>query len=273
MSKTVAHAPLVELIAELRWQPHIDDGNSSTLPVHGGAVTMMPTGSTKLEEFLMRFGAKASQEGFSRTERLQPPGLPCILHLPIYRFKTPDESPVVYQIGGGVFTTNGVPPYVSWEKFCPLVEKGVEALLLSREDDKSENFFSVSVRYIDAFGPELTRDLNPATFIQEMLGFQITLPPGISNYLAEGETFKPALRFQIPMAGSMLMTVSVGEGQANGQGAIILDTTVTTTTDTLGTKDAVMESLNAAQNALHDMFFEITKPLKSQMGVTENTQG
>jgi uncharacterized protein (TIGR04255 family) len=226
-------------------------------------------GTNEVEEFLMRFGAEVNHRGFTRAERMLPPGLPFFVNQPIYRFRKSDDSSVVYQIGPGIFTTNGVPPYVSWKKFCPLVEQGIESLLASREADRDEDFASISVRYIDAFSAELTGGVAVADFIRKSLGFDVTLPHGLSRHLRDGAQFKPSYRFQIPMADSMLMTVAIGEGQANGDEAIILDSTVITTASTKSSLEAVMGALHSAQKSLHDMFFDITAPIADEMGVKE----
>jgi len=270
MTKTVEQAPLVEIITEVRWHSKVGDPVSTGDQVQFGPSIVPAQDATQMEEFFMRFGAKVGHKGFARAERLLPPGIPYFANQPVYRFRMSDDQSVIYQVGAGIFTTNGVPPYVSWKKFCPMVEAGIEALLASREADRSEEFVSVSVRYIDAFGPKLTGGLDPATFIREKLGFEVGLPVGLTRYLRENGQFLPSCRFQVPMIDSMLMTVAVGDGQANGTQAIILDSTVITTASTKPSLDAVMAALNSAQKALHDMFFDITKSIQGEMGVKED---
>src|SRR6267378_5534158 len=126
MAITFAKAPLVELITELRWIPQ---GSTALEPVPMQAT--LPTiffGGTKQEEFYMRAGGALHKHGFNRSERLTPAGMPFVLHQPVYRFRseTEDRASVIYQVGYGIFSVHGVPPYHSWAKFSPFVKTGIE---------------------------------------------------------------------------------------------------------------------------------------------------
>jgi hypothetical protein len=59
----------------------------------------------------------------------------------------------------GVFSANAIPPYRSWSVFSPEVEAGIDILLAVRDDAEKQAMFNpVTLRYIDAFRPDLIRD-------------------------------------------------------------------------------------------------------------------
>lgn len=267
MPTTLLKAPLVELIAELRWDPNVP--SSAISNPAGGNVPFVTFGPTnQLEEFFMRFGAEAARLDYPVTERLVPPGFPVLSAQPVYRFRkqVQGELTSLYQVGAGLFTANAVPPYQTWAQFSPVVKSGVDALLATRSDaEKVLPFTGVSLRYIDAFGPLLTRGMNVAQFMEDVLGINIKLPDGLLAQLAPSSPHKPTLQVQLPMLGGMVMSIGVGEGTASNESAIILDTTVATTVPVAANVDAVMSSLNLARNAIHDVFFAITGPIKELM--------
>ena len=133
MDITFSKAPLIELIAELRWTPQGSTSIAPAPPQPGPAPTLF-LGGGKQEEFYMRFGAALYNQGFNRSERLSPPGFPFILQQPVYRFlsEAEDKKSVIYQVGFGIFSVHAVPPYRSWSQFLPLVTKGIGILLESR---------------------------------------------------------------------------------------------------------------------------------------------
>jgi uncharacterized protein (TIGR04255 family) len=271
MQTTLLKAPLIELVAEVRWNPEATQPISQ-YPVGGNPQFVALGGTTKSEEFFMRFGAEVARLNYPATERLVPPGFPPINGQPVYRFRKQAQGDLtsLYQVGTGLFTANAVPPYQTWDQFCPVVKDGVMALISSRpESEKKQPFTVVSLRYIDAFGPELTLGKNIGEFMESVLGISIKLPDGLLNQLAPSSTFKPTLQLQIPMLGGLIMNIGVGEGIANNKPTIIMDTTVATTVAIAANAEAVMASLNLARNAIHDVFFAVTKPIIELMRPTE----
>src|SRR5215471_16972408 len=161
MPERYRNPPLVELIGELRW-----GSSGSSFP--------LPPGSH--EEFFMRFGSRAGAVGYERVERLVPPGFPAPPFQAVYRFrkKAPETGTTLYQVGAGVFTANITPPYESWQEFRPVVEEGVDILLETRNpSEKDTPFTSASLRYIDAFGYQLTEGRSTAAFLRDVLGFAV----------------------------------------------------------------------------------------------------
>src|SRR5258708_31073490 len=182
MSITFARAPLVEIIAELRWVPPQTTIPSQQQPL---AFQIPFLGGTKQDEFFMRLGAELHQYEFQVVERLVPPGFLTLLYQPIYRYKkATEESSVLYQAGAGLFSAHGVPPYRSWDKFVPFVERGIGAMIATRDSaEKDVHFASVSLRYIDAFTKELTQGRKGAAFMAEVLGLSISLPIALKRTL------------------------------------------------------------------------------------------
>lgn len=266
-STTLLNAPLVELVAELRWSSV--SGNQIIGSEQIGNANIFPVGtSSRLEEFFMRFGALAAQLQYPLTERLIPPGFPLLEGQPVYRFrKQPDVGLTsLYQIGPGVFTANAVPPYKTWAQFSPVLEKGVRALLEARpENEKDIPFNGMSLRYIDAFGPEFMRDMDAATFIKDVLGIEIKLPDGLIRQLAPDASPKPSLQIQLPMLNGMIMNLGIGEGVVNNKNSIIFDSVVAMTVPVAANLEAVVEAMNLARNAIHDMFFSVTSSIKDLM--------
>jgi uncharacterized protein (TIGR04255 family) len=150
------------------------------------------------------------------------------------------------------------------------VRRGVEALLATRNDvERDETFFSVSLRYIDAFDSSLTQGQDVSEFVQKTLGIVIALPDALSRQISPGKNPKPYLQLQLPMHNGMLMTVGVGEGLINGDNAIIMDTTVVSVVPVASNAESVMSILNDARSAIHDMFFGLTEPIKQLMQPVE----
>ena len=274
MHVTFKNAPLVEIIAELRWLPPYlvpQGGQLEGVPPQ----VMMPIpmfNANKAEEFYMRFGGVAYQAGFQRSERLVPPGFPVQLGQAIYRYKPAETAPndlmrsALFQVGPGVFSANAIPPYKSWTEFAPIVARGVEALLNSRDDSEKDLPFSgVSLRYIDAFGPGLRTTRSPGQFIKEVLGFVMTLPGPVAEHAEDIESVTSQHQFIIPVQGGMTMSLAVNEGLFNGEPAVILDTTVSVSGDVGCTVNYVMSALNAAREIIHSMFVGVTKNIQAEM--------
>lgn len=268
---TLANAPLVEIIAELRWEPQstaltLQQGGISTFQPHLTHIDF-----SSLEPVFTKFAGLAHNLGFSQMERLLPMGFPIVAFQPIYRFRDfSTTSANLYQIGAGVFTTNALPPYGSWDNFAPNITKGVDALLASRsEQEKDLPFTSISLRYIDAFGPPLTEGRNIATFLKEVFQLEIILPFAMKNNIVDGGVITPTVQLQIPMATGLVMNLVIGEGMANNEVAIIFDTTVISTTPTAPTTYAIMDTLHIAHTVIHEMFYELVKPISHLMQLSE----
>lgn len=269
MAISFAKAPLVELIAELRWVPTTPSGQ----PIPQGPDPGNPLQpvllltDTKFEEFFMRLGGELFQVGFQRSERLVPPGFPSVPHQPIVRYrsdKAPNKS-VLYQIGSGVFSVHGVPPYQSWKEFAPSVKSGVEALLRTRQAAVIQPpFIQVSLRYIDFFGEELIGGRTVKGFLSEVLGISLGLPDAVTKLSASKEMRSLFLKFVLPVSIGTF-TGSVGDAKANNVDGIVLDTTVTSVGEVPADIDAILGMFNSAHEIIHNTFIELTSPIHKRM--------
>src|ERR1700721_188505 len=178
MTTIYKKAPLVELIAELRWLP------VGAAPQQPGTVQFVFANDAKVEEFFMRLGGELYQSGFRRSERLVPSGFPIVFGQPAIRFRSDEavKKSVLYQAGSSIFSVHAIPPYRSWDNFLPAVKNGVEALLKTRGDGQEQApFTQLSLRYLDFFGEELMGGRSLDKFISEVMGFNLTLPEALTK--------------------------------------------------------------------------------------------
>ncbi len=258
-----ANPPLVELIAELRWSVA-----AAPMPLQGNlGLAQLPPGNAS-DEFFMRFGAKVAPDGFDSFERIVPSGFPTFLYQPVYRYRygAPDKGTALYQLGSGLFTANITPPYDNWEMFKPVVAQGIEALLKSRSKVESNTPFSVcSLRYIDAFRADLTNGRTTAEFAREVLGFTIEPPPIVKQLMVNDGALKPAAEFLVPLAKDLAMILKVGDGNVNGEPAIILDTVVTLSREIEPSSAAALAAFDSAHALIRTMFVDMTKGISALM--------
>jgi uncharacterized protein (TIGR04255 family) len=268
MSISFANAPLVEIIAELRWTPTQEVLVPPQQPIAFQISFLM---GSKQDEFFMRLGAKLHQNGFPAVERLVPPNFVTLLYQPIYRYKQAVEpSPVLYQAGAGLFSANGIPPYRSWEDFAPFVEKGVSALLDSRDSkEKETQFATVSLRYIDAFRGDLTGGKSGPAFMADVLGIQVVLPDILTHFGKSGKAPQHALQLALPISDDTVLQINLAEGQVYSSTAFILDTTVSCNRGILPEVAELMRVFHLAHDVIHEIFVKLTAPIRELMEPTE----
>lgn len=265
MSITFAKAPLIEIIVELRWVPP----QIALQPQQQGIPLVIPTlGSSKLDEFFMRLGGRLHQQGFQAVERLLPPGF-SVLHQPTYRYrKTADplSSPVLCQAGDGLFSIHGLPPYHSWESFYPVVENGIGALLEARDpSQKNLPFVSVSLRYIDAFSPELRGGRSASEFMSDVLGFSISLPASLRHIVKNGTQPQYALQTGILTSDDARLSLNLSEATVKGVQAVLMDTTCTHSEGIAPDSDAILKVLQSSYEMIHKIFLDLTSPIEKLM--------
>lgn len=266
MSATLANAPLVELIAEVRWL----SGQKVAFPMsdsegQGPAVVM---DVKPLDGFYENFGHQAFALDFAQSERLVPAGVPAFMHQPVYRHKKLKDNVAtcLYQIGPGIFSANAVPPYNSWEDFAPVIRDGIEVLIATRPaEDEGNPFMAVSLRYIDLFGPEHMKGLTPAAFIRDALNIRIDAPTALTEHCVTNGDISPFLQFQMPMKDAMAMSFSVGAGSIGERHGVIMDTSISTTVETEASVDAVMRALDTAHHSLDASFRKLIGNLAELM--------
>lgn len=273
MNTARQNAPLVELIAELRWEP----AGATVVQAQAGGPghTFFAGEATSLDEFFMRFGGVMHGKGYAETERVVPSGFPIMAHQPVYRFKEKQsaETGSLYQVGAGIFSANATPPYESWTKFRKIVKSGVETLLDTRSQAESARpFVATNFRYIDAFLPSHTGERDINELLSEVFGIAITVPPALSQHLLPGAAVKPVIQMQIPMANGMLMHIGFGEGSVRGVPAIMMDTAVATTQPVEASVEAVMAVFEKAHDAIAASFSMLIKPIEQFMPKKEGVE-
>ena len=268
MPVTFTNSPIVELIAEFHWETACQafPGGSQT----AGAAPAIVDNPSAQENFFMRFSGHVFPASFQQLERVVPHGFPLFAHQPVFRFRSKERPQVLYQVGPGFFSANALPPYKTWESFVPVVREGIAALLLSRDSSEQELPFSLSsLRYIDAFRPSLTNGLDIASFMTEVLGIQLALPDGVRRHSDPEKTIKQSLQLQVPTKNGATMYIGIGEGLANGELAYMMDTRVIAASHINADVDSAMQSLDVAHGIIHDLFFDVTKPIAELMNPVE----
>lgn len=257
MTITFKKAPLVELIAELRW--------GDTAPVQQTAPLLMHGMGPDLDQFFMSFGGEVYQHGFQRAERLVPPGFPVFPFQPVFRYRknSSADNSVLFQVGSGLFSANAVPPYRSWTTVRDTVRTGVDSLIKIRLPSERDRPFSVlSLRYINAFGPDLTKGHDIAGFISNVLGFGLSFPSGILTKIKKDSSIRPQIQFTASLEDGSSITFLVGEGAVNNEPRVIMDVTVTNTQLISPVLDTVMAAFTNARNIIHHIFIELTRPIQ-----------
>lgn len=263
MSVTFSKAPLVEIVAELKW----GSAQANIPQIQAGIPILVQ--SPNQDEFFMRFGGEIYQKNFKKSERLIPSGFPIILHQVVYRYSkekiAEGDSALLYQIGAGVFSANATPPYHSWDEFSPIVRGGVEALLASRLVAEKESPFTCNLRYIDAFGEYFNQGMDIETFAREVLGISLVLPAPIAGVLQAGKKIKPHIQLQIPVDDNTNMYLLIAEAVVGGELSILLDCTVSKTNSIAPNSDDIMKVFTESRQIIHTMFVSLTSKIHALM--------
>lgn len=262
MSVTYNNAPLVELVAELRWGP----GTDTTTQQEQGLLLAMP--ASKDEEIYMQFGAVLSAEGYGRFERVFPPGVPIPVGNVAIRCRPNDtahQSPL-FQLGHGVFSANALPPYKSWRDFSPVVRKGIDCLFdaFDRSEVARPNFQMALIRYIDAFKADLSDGRDVLSFLHDVMSLTIALPDAILSKVENARKIVPALQLIVPTSLGR-MEIKFSEGSAGNQQAIIMDSSLQILRDMGASSDAAMDTLTEGREVIHELFRSLTAPIHDQM--------
>jgi len=245
------------LIAELKWAPDMAQGrNEAGQPI---GIPQSLVDPSRDEEFFHRFSGAIYQHGFKQTERLVPLGMPLPHGSVVYRYRHENTktSPILVQIGPGLFSTNALPPYKSWSEFRPWLELSLSALLKARTGVSP---FKVSVRYIDAFSGDITQEKTIADFFDSELGFKIVLPDSISKLRHGADSIRSSLSMTIPLDG-MQMIIKLGEGYVRGGPAGILDTQVTIVDEIEPDLGIILGARDNARQVIHDSFMDLVNPI------------
>lgn len=218
---------------------------------------------TDHEALFLNYAARVSAHGYNRIERIMPIGFPMMSYQPVCRYRS-DSPGTLYQLGAGVFTANATQPYESWTQFSPIVDKGLSALFECLSITDKQGIKQLSLRYIDAFNGKLQLGQTIWEFVNDTLGIKIELPGALTERCTDKTAVKLTCHFSVPVKMGVL-EVQVAEGLINNNPAYIMDTTVKIDQGISPDKDVIMMHFNAAHDIIHNMFFEISKPLHKIM--------
>lgn len=253
MAVTFRKSPLVELIAEVRWEPTL--GGSSPAPW----LNLVPQ---DVDRLAIPFGGEIYQEGFRSSERLSPPGVPVMQFAPLVRFRSQTDASVLFQLGHGTFSTNAVSPYHSWKRVRHRVELGLTALMKARAQVNEASAFSqVSLRYINAFGSDLTGGTSSYTFLRDVLKLSLSLPREMIDILAPQGSIIPNLQFTAPTIDGSQLAVTAADGLVGQTKAVILDMTATKIGRLEADVTSLMSIYDAFRNTMHKLFFGMTRTI------------
>lgn len=261
MNESFQNAPLVEIVAELRWQiPQLAAADQAGNPIQ---LPIVLADNNAMTALFHRTTAAVGKQGFDRLEQLVPPGSPVSVLLPqmMYRYRRTDEVPVLAQIGPGMFSVNALPPYKTWKEFHPHLEGGIEGLLEALTD-KPE--LAVSLRYIDAFRHDLTSSGDAKTFATEVLGFRLDLPSTLQARLTEGAQARMSFQVALPVPG-MSMTITVSDGQLGTDPVVLMNTDVRIENVLPCDKHAILFGLDKAHDLIHGTFVDMTQSIQDKL--------
>lgn len=266
MAKVVfKQPPLVEIIAELRW----DISGAQPIPAQGPApaiaVVPLPDGSSHEVQF-MNFASKAGVKGFGLIERVSPPGFPLLQHQIAYRYRsaTGGDGHALFQLGPGIFTINVVPPYKSWEHFLPFIELGIDLLLETWSEDQKPAFTNARLRYIDAFNDNLRQGKSTVKFLEDDLGLRLKLPDAMTKFCTDENAVKPNFNVTFPIQMGNL-ELAVADGWVRNTAALIMQTTVSADGPLEPSRDKLLQTFNNAHDVIHETFVGMTAALHGLM--------
>ncbi|MBL8574948.1 MAG: TIGR04255 family protein [Hyphomicrobiaceae bacterium] len=257
-----AKAPLIEIIAELRWVP------PGTVEQPG-----QPAFTNDADQLAMSFNRQLAVASFPRAEKLVPPGFPSMLHEVAWRFRNPGDAGTLLQIGGGIFTANALPPYKRWSAFRPTVEKGVEALLAARlEAEKDLPFSGLSLCYMNAFSPEAMKKCSQQKFIEEVLGFRVDLPSALKKIESRDQHNSTTINLLVPIGNTskkLVLVVADGSmrqtGSSQNTPVVLMNMTVLETVPVAPNVTSILGAFDEARNIIHNAFMEMTSSIHNLM--------
>lgn len=253
MVEVFPNAPLVELVAQVQWSPApawVTDGENTS-------------DEESLDALFLRLRARLAEHGFTHSERLLPAGIFAGPQQAVYRLSNPSaKENVQYLLGPGVFATNAVPPYKSWDKFRPRVEAGLLALLGEWQQPDPNAFFTrIALRYIDAFGDDFLEGKSRLEFLEGTLGFNLSLPNAIASRLSKADTPEVFISMEAKSAAGQNVGIRVGEATMNNEKTAVFDMTVAEEARVPGTAADALGTLDRAHQTIHDTFEDLSQPL------------
>lgn len=242
---SMKNAPLIEIVAEVRWGNGRSQGQTPTLEFGFD------------ESYFVRLGMFVGRHGYQQLERVHPEGVPAIAGSVVYRYRKVDgDQNSLFQFGPGVFTANGLPPYNSWREFRPVIEQGINSLW-ELGVIAPGNPVEVHLRYIDAFKKIHIGDIGLTKFFSDFLGVAYRPTKVVAEREKSGEV--SALRFLVShqlQTGESLV-IDAGLGSHAGESAILTNMIAKSSAFSPTTAVEVLAAFEPLHELLHDQFFEL----------------
>ena len=236
MSK-LPHAPLVEVIFEIRW----NSGDKANL-----------------DQFQLLIGSmfSALQADFPKAINLRPdPAIPinAFIGFPTHRFTHPDGYPM-YQLGPGVLSVNMIDSGYEWETFMATTKKVVS--VFEKLSGLSGQNITLALKYLDFFKVHFSDD-NLLEYIKNNFHLSVEAP-----YLndSKAKTFSFATTHDVDM-GVFALTMNTGYHNVHGQQieGIITESNISKEIPFESLNDYIENSLPEAHELLGLFFKELTK--------------
>ncbi|MFV9651957.1 TIGR04255 family protein [Pseudomonas citrulli] len=261
MAITFRNAPLIEVIAEIKW------GIGSLPPEVLASMSPMgfQTESGDSEAFYSRVSEEVAVRGITRAERLMPPGFPVFPGQVVYRYKSASKlSANLMQVGPGVFTVNALPPYKSWDDFSHFISEGLDALLASRPaSERDSDFASVNLRFINGFGKEYYAKQSRIEFLRGM-GFEVGLPGAMDQITKDTTDAKFNLNYTSKLPDGAVVQVNLGEGVKDGAPIQVVE--LGCTHSYIGPdREKLLAVLHDSHSLIESIFLDMTKNIRDQM--------
>ncbi|MEE4698586.1 hypothetical protein V2K91_25415 [Pseudomonas alliivorans] len=262
MATTFRNAPLIEVIAEIKWgvgsiPPEVFAQMSSGigLQVEGG----------DSEAFYSRVSEEVAARGITRAERLMPPGFPVFPGQVVYRYRSAiKQSPNIMQVGPGVFTVNALPPYKSWGAFEHFLGEGLDALLASRPGgERDSEFASVNLRFINGFGKEFYPEQTRVEFLRAM-GFEVSLPEAMDQVTKDANDSKFNLNYTSTLPDGAVVQINLGEGAKDGVAIQVVELGCTHSA-IAPDRTKLLSVLNDSHSLIESIFLDMTKNIRDLM--------
>jgi uncharacterized protein (TIGR04255 family) len=244
MSKKLSHAPLLEVIFELRWE---------IKPV---SVPRRNYPTDEAYERTLAAFTKAVAPTLPLREQIRPDtGLPEDLILPYaagYRFRQQQSSYPVLQLGPGVMTVNDTGGEYTWDTFRSLLEQATGWLVEAKGDGNS--FGAASLRYLDGASTPGTTNDNFLDVVERdhLLSVRRDYPvPGALVNLAVVESRRLADGSILEMAIEKVEAQTSGE-IGNPEPAILWTTRVAQAAAT--SRQAILDWVDSAHHVCSDLF-------------------
>ncbi|PTT99935.1 hypothetical protein DBR45_25345 [Pseudomonas sp. HMWF031] len=264
MAINFQNAPLIEVIAELRWGAGFSFPPQLVAGLQGQQININMEASQH-EEFFMNFGAECGARGLQRAERIVPQGFPMLPGQVVYRFRSNERSQHnLLQVGPGVFTVNALPPYESWVSFQDFMSKGLDALLSSRpENEATTSFSSVNIRFINGFGSEYFENTSKIAFLKS-LGFDLKVPSELEKIYQGDESTFFNMNYVTNLKSGAKLQINIGEGARDGLPIQVIELGCTHE-NISPNKQELLDALNDSHNIIEKIFMDMTKPIHDAM--------